>query len=119
MKRIQKYFINNKPLLFGLLLIMAVLCVGLYRNYRLSNYGIITVARVDKFEGAEQGVNVHITIFFQEKQFNCVVDSWCLRCEGKFYFIKIDKENPRSCGRVHLYENKAVSECLLRNIPYE
>jgi hypothetical protein len=117
MNKIFNYLTNNKPLFIGILMIIVVICIGLYRQYRVRNYSVFTVARVDKFEGAEQGVDVYITIFYRDKKFKCIVDSWCLDCTGKYYFVKIDGENPSLCGRVQLYENNPVPECLVGKIP--
>jgi hypothetical protein len=113
MKKLLTYLRANPGFAIGMVMLMAV---GLYIGYRqvmLVKHGVITIARVDRFESAEQGINLYITVYFRGKQYKSMIDAACYGCEGKYFFILIDSTRPELGGK--LYENKVVPLCVFSN----
>lgn len=111
---IRKVFIylkNNPDFTIGMVMILAAICYVGYTEYKLYKNGAIAIAKVEKFESAEQGVDLYITIYFRAKQYKTVVGIDCYGCEGQFFFIKINSENPARSP--HFYKDKLVPVCVL------
>ena len=98
-------------LLIGILIIALAAGYGLYKRIQIDKHGVITVAKIEKFEAAEQGGNLSITIFFNGRSYKTVVDAICISCKQKFYFIKVHPTNPTSDPI--FYEDKPVPPCIL------
>ena len=112
--RILNYLKTNKPLSLGIILILLTVLYSIYIEYNLKNYGIITIARVERLEGAEQGGNLHILIFFGGQQYPAIVNSLCSSCKGNFFYVRVLKYDPTS--NVRLYEDKPVPKCILSKL---
>lgn len=48
--RILNYLKTNKPLSLGIILILLTVLYAIYIEYNLKNYGVITIARVERLE---------------------------------------------------------------------
>jgi hypothetical protein len=92
-------------------LVVLLIAYSLYRKHELEREGVITIARVDKFESAEQGGDLYITIFFKNQEYKTIVDGICNSCNGNFYYIKIFPDKPTESPR--FYQQKPVPDCIL------
>jgi hypothetical protein len=103
-------------LLIGLVMIFLALSYSLYTKYEREKFGIITVARIDRLEPAEQGSALYVTIFFRDHQYNATVNTLCSSCKGKFHFVKIFPDDPTR--NPLLYEDNPVPDCIISNEKY-
>lgn len=108
-----KNFINSNREGIGVIVIILIITTYCFyiQNERAES-GVITIARVERFEGSEQGVDLYITIFFEDKKYSASVDVFCKGCEGKFFFVKILKNSPNKY--VEFYKSNLVPECILK-----
>ncbi len=84
----------------------------------MEEHGVITIARVDKFEGAEQGADLKVTVFYNGKEYKSTLNRFCRGCIGNYYYIKIIPTDP-STPAAELYEDKPVPYCYIGNVPFE
>lgn len=102
---------NKINLLIGLTMIGLAVCYSLYTKYQRDKQGLITAARIDKFEAAEQGGDLYITIFFRGRQYPAIVNALCTSCSRrKLYFVKIFPNDP--AGNPLFFEDKPVPDCI-------
>jgi len=79
--------------------------------------GVITVAQVTNYEGAESGSDLYIDIHYKGKIYKTTLGYGCRSgCIGKFFFIKIKKNKPTSYPI--FYGDKVVPDCIVHNISY-
>jgi len=77
----------------------------------IKSKGVITIARVEYFKGASDGSDLHINVYYNGTTYKNVIDEFC-RCNGKFFFVKIEKNNPE--GYIIFYKDKPVPDCILK-----
>ncbi|HKC36525.1 MAG TPA: hypothetical protein VKB95_10705 [Chitinophagaceae bacterium] len=104
---IEKY--GKAILVIFIVAIMAIL--GINHRNNVNRDGRITIAKVIDFQGASSGVNVHIIIYYGQKEYRKTVDVECNDCVGNYFFVKILPEDPQ--GYVIFYDRKQVPECIL------
>lgn len=79
--------------------------------------GVITVAKVTDYQGAESGSDLFIDIYFHDKIYKTRLGYGCgSNCIGKFFFIKIKMETPASYPI--FYGDKPVPDCIIQNVKY-
>lgn len=111
MSKLIRYLKFNSSFTIGVLMLLLVIVYIVYTQYMLKEHGAITIAKVEKFESAEQGINLYITIYFRGRKYESMVDAACFKCEGKYFYIKIIDQNPSEAP--HLYDDKPVPTCIL------
>jgi hypothetical protein len=79
--------------------------------------GVITVAKVTNYEGAESGSDLFIDIYYHDKIYKTRLGFGCgSNCVGNFFFIKIKTTEPTSYPI--FYGDKAVPDCIIQNVKY-
>lgn len=100
------------------LLILSIILYDVYETKKIERDGIITIAKVDKYETNVSGGDMHISIFYKQKEYKSVINTICIKCTGKYYFVKILDQDPGK--NVILLDNIIVPQCLLsKPIPYD
>jgi hypothetical protein len=101
----------------GFILFIIILCWNACSkvNYTEKN-GIVTVAKVIEYEAHEQGSSTLIHIYLGNKIIPTHVTPDCYYCEGKYYFIKVLKDDPENTPL--FYEDKPVPDCIIENVKY-
>lgn len=102
---------NN--LIFVILGVLLIIGYTYFRKNRIDKFGIFTIAKVVRYEGASSGSFLYMTVYLGGKTFNTSVGNSCYRCIGKYYFVKVIKENPSK--HVIFYNESPVPECILKN----
>lgn len=116
MLKIEPVF--NRKLIVSLVILLLIVTYFLFRSYKLNTDGIYTVCQVDHFEPADSGASLYIDIFYQGKKYRAVASSFCGNCNGKFFFVRIIKNQPE--GVVIFLDNYPVPDCVLNHsIPEE
>lgn len=91
---------------------------SLFRSYKLKNDGVYTICQVDHYEPAESGGSLYIDILYNGKKYRAVADAFCGNCNGKYFFVKIIRNQPE--GVVIFLDNYPVPDCVLNHsIPKE
>jgi hypothetical protein len=104
-------FFKNKELVGGILLILIFLFYIISRDNNIKRHGVFTIAKIIKYEGDADGASLFIDIHFNGKIFSTVVNQGCSNCIGKYFFVKILKQDPSS---VIFYEKEIVPDCILK-----
>jgi hypothetical protein len=99
-------------------IIILLLGYSIFRANKIVTDGIYTICQVDHFESAESGVNLYIELHYQGKKIKRSVDSFCGGCDGRYFFVRIIKNQPNS---IVLFLSKyPVPDCILNDsIPFE
>ena len=80
-------------------------------------HGIITVAKVTGFEGAESGSDLYLEIYLEGKKYKTSVGQGCQHdCIGRFFFVKVLRDNPTHY--IIFYGYKPVPDCIMSNVIY-
>ena len=107
--------------IIGLILIIAGL--GLWSQYKarfawkdVVDKGVITVAKVLRYESGEYGSDLSLEVYVGDKKFTTTVDQDCDECVGRYYFVKILKEDPLRYPLI--YTDDPVPDCILSKVKY-
>ena len=101
----------DRKLIVFLVIILLIITYSLFRSYKLNTDGVYTVCQVDHFEPADSGVSLYIDIFYQGKKYRRVADSFCGNCNGKYFFVRIIRNQPE--GVVIFLDKYPVPDCVL------
>ena len=104
---------TRSNLIFVILSVLLIIGYAFYRESQINKFGVFTIAKVERFKGASSGSTLYITVYLGGKTYNTSVGNPCRRCIGKFYFVKVLKQNPTK--HVIFYNESPVPYCILRN----
>lgn len=111
-------FVKNHSEAIGAMVIL--IGISFFVRFKVSQtnkYGIITVAKATRYEGAESGSDLYIDIYLEGKIYKTSVDQGCqYNCVGNYFFVKVLKNDPS--GYVTFYGDKQVPDCIIKNVTY-
>ena len=111
-EEIPNYINNNRSLIFGVFVISMFVIYSLFRKYQLDSHGVITIAKVVRYENAESGDNLWVKVYYNGQIYETMSGSSCYSCIGQFFFVRIVKGDPT--GVVILYNDNPVPDCILQ-----
>lgn len=115
MKRVKDYIRNHAELIFVLIVVAGIFLFVHFKQRNVKNEGVITVAKVTNYEGAESGSDLFIEIYLDNKIYSTRIGYGCgINCIGKFFFVKVNKNNPKDYPI--FYGDKQVPDCILRSV---
>lgn len=80
-----------------------------YGESSLRKHGIYTIAKVTKWEAAEQGSSTYCNVYYNNRIYNIVLPGNYQTQTSEFYFIKILPNDPNANGGLLT----KVPECIL------
>lgn len=88
-----------------------------HKYNQVDEQGIITVAKVLRYEGAVSGSDLYIQIFLKDTSYITSINHECgFDCIGNYFFIKVSKDNPTKYPI--FYSDRKVPECILKKITF-
>lgn len=102
---------SNRKLVVSSIIIILIIIFFLFQKYQLTTDGVFTICQVDHYEAAGSGGNLYIDIFYQDKKYHTAANTFCSGCEGKYFFVKIIKNQPE--GVVVFMRDYPVPDCIL------
>jgi hypothetical protein len=93
-----------------------ILLIFIYLFFRYKNVeanGVFTICRFDNYEATSDGSNTYCTIFFNGKEYNITNGMGSKKRIGKFFFVKLLKDNPTY--EVIVYYQHEVPGCIDKN----
>ena len=103
----------DRKLIVSLVILLLIVMYSLFRSYKLNTEGVYTICQVDHFEAADSGVSLYIDVFYQGKKYRRVANSFCGNCNGKYFFVKIIRDQPE--GVVIFSDKHPVPDCILND----
>lgn len=92
-------------------LVLLYIYYNIYSNNQFEKYGVYTIAKITKWESAEQGSDLYYDVIFNGKTYSCHSDGGYVNKIGKFYYIKVLSFDPtRSQGPLDV----EVPDCVLK-----
>jgi hypothetical protein len=107
---------NNSKIIFAIIVVLFLVFYSINRTNHTDKHGLITVAKVMKYEPAESGSSLEINIYLKDKVISTSVSTGCYFCVGKFFFIKVLKDDPKSYPLLIL--DKPVPDCIIEKVQY-
>jgi len=95
---------------------LLIACFILVKRSEMRKHGIITVAKVIEYEAAESGSSLRIQVYLKDKVITAYVANECYFCAGKYYFVKVLKDDPTNYPII--YMEKPVPDCIIENVKY-
>lgn len=97
---------------------VVLVCVYLYVSNKISNVdknGVVTVAKVLKWEPAEQGSDLYIEIYLEDAKVVADIDQDCpADCVGNYFFVKVNRR--KLDDYPIFYGDKPVPKCILDSV---
>lgn len=117
MKKVVIFFSNHSQSIFFIFILVGIFFFVRNKVNKTKKEGIITVAKVIRFEGAESGSNLYVDIFFKDKIYSTSLGDGCRAdCVSKYFFIKISEDSPTDYAV--LYGDKPVPSCIIENVKH-
>lgn len=114
MKSLIKYISNHLEVVVTLFIVAGIFLYVQFRQASVNDKGVITIAKVTNYEGAESGSVLYIDIYLNDKVYSTTIGYGCnLECIGKYFFVRVDKDKPKDYP--FFYGEKEVPECILRS----
>jgi hypothetical protein len=117
MARFLNFIKEYELIIFTCVLTIAIFLFLYFEYSKVDNDGIITVAKVIRYEAAADGSELHIEIYFKQKIYKTSLNQTCqFECIGKYFFIKISTEHPTEFPI--FYDDKIVPDCIIKKVKY-
>jgi hypothetical protein len=117
MKKIFNIFDEFSEIIVTLIIVFVIFFFVFNKRKEVDSMGIITIAKVNRWESAESGSSLYISIYFEDKKYTTILNKSCESyCIGNYYFIKINKDSPTDYPI--FYEDEKVPDCITHNIKY-
>ncbi|MES1181410.1 MAG: hypothetical protein ABUL44_01315 [Flavobacterium sp.] len=97
--------------LAGLVIIILII-YSVVKLHTIEMNGVVTICKIDRYEPLPDGSNTYCTVFLNGRQYEIISGLGSSRMVGKFYFVKILKEDPTVDAIV--YNEKEVPKCILQ-----
>jgi len=110
---IKKY---EQPIGAIVIFIGIVIFVG-YKMTNTKTHGLVTIAKVLRYEPAESGSELFIEIYFMNKKYvTSIGQEFQPGSFGRFFFIKIDPKQPENYPI--FYADRPVPRCIIDSVKY-
>jgi hypothetical protein len=101
-------------------IIIAIVVIVFFVRHKISDVnanGVITVAKILRYEGAESGSNLYIEIYLEDRKITTSINKPCPpSCIGSYYFVKVKANDP--VDYPIFYDDKQVPDCIVANVKY-
>jgi hypothetical protein len=114
--KVKSFFLSYGKLILFTIAIVFIVIYAKKKTAHTEKNGVITVAKILKYEPAESGSSLKINIYLKDKVITTSVGTGCYFCVGGYYFIKVIKDDPASYPLLLL--DKPVPDCIIENIKY-
>ena len=112
MKKFFHFIKEYDQIIFAILLVIGLFLFVRIRIANVEKDGVITIAKVIRYECAESGSDLYIKIYLQNKTYVTSVNQECQSdCIGNYFFVKVSRKNPKNYPI--FYGNRVVPKCIL------
>jgi hypothetical protein len=112
-KEIKEHIILVKENYILIVLIAGAMLYAYHRHNYVKQKGVITIAKVTNWSASGDGSNLYLDIYWKKSIIKGVVDEYLKGKLDKYYFVKVDKDNP---GKYIQFLDIEVPTCFINEI---
>lgn len=95
-RKSKPFFLTYGKLIFTLIAVACLVIYAIKKSDHTEKHGIITVAKVLRYEAAESGGSLVLDVYLRNKVIEISAGTSCYFCVGGYYFVKVLEDDPGS-----------------------